>query len=381
MFGIQLIALLTIVAHALGSPQQSPFSVVKPTREIDTWALNPAGDAAVIGVRASDNGRPSYELHHLAINAQYIVPSTLYGPASPDAQYTFLDDHTFLTVSPVNEDEWEIATQYLNYTTLPPAYPPSASQPQPLGTISRSETINQIAYSGEAGILTLHTNSHLILVNLHRDQKHHWAMRSGPSFLPLDSKVDKIATNGTHLVYAAQSNQRYAIYLINLEESVLSPTIIHTSHHTLTAATLGPNDVIAWLSQKDEGTRELWLFDAGVHSWEVPLSFNHSPESIIFSKDGEALYLLAKHDTQQSLFHIWTSVYSDKNSVEPIRIPSNGTIHSAVHVGITPLDHAHLIGVKSDGSRGEGKELWVISHSPHEDPTYNYENIRLTYFT
>lgn len=26
-------------------------------------------------------------------------------------------------------------------------------------------------------------------------------------------------------------------------------------------------------------------------------------------------------------------------------------------------------------------ELWVISHSPHDDPTYNYENIRLTYFS
>ena len=78
-----------------------------------------------------------------------------------------------------------------------------------------------------------------------------------------------------------------------------------------------------------------------------------------------------------SLFHFWTP-QSLHETLKPIRIPSNNTIHSAVHIGITPLYHAHLIGVKS--SLQEGKELYVISHDP-EDPTANYENIRLTQFS
>jgi dipeptidyl aminopeptidase/acylaminoacyl peptidase len=62
-----------------------------------------------------------------------------------------------------------------------------------------------------------------------------------------------------------------------------------------------------------------------------------------------------------------------------VRIPSNGTIHEATHIGITPLEHSHLVGVMS--SLTAARELWVISHSPYDDPTDNYENIRLTYLS
>ncbi|WVQ74294.1 hypothetical protein IAR50_003891 [Cryptococcus sp. DSM 104548] len=64
--------------------------------------------------------------------------------------------------------------------------------------------------------------------------------------------------------------------------------------------------------------------------------------------------------------------------VKPIRIPSNGTIHQVIHVGITPLIHSHLIGLMTERNEGKGEEIWVISHSPQQDRAGKYENIRLT---
>lgn len=118
-------------------------------------------------------------------------------------------------------------------------------------------------------------------------------------------------------------------------------------------------------------------------SHEIPLPGGTSDTLLThldrqFSKNSEALNLLTLHDQDTSIFHIWTPTRSSPPS-SPVRIPSNGTIHSAYHVGITPLDHSHLIGVMS--SLTSAHELWVISHSPHDDPAYNYENIRLTYFS
>ncbi len=88
--------------------------------------------------------------------------------------------------------------------------------------------------------------------------------------------------------------------------------------------------------------------------------------------------MLTLHDQEMSLFHLWTPQSSSRD-ILPTMIPSKGTIHSAIHVGITPLEHSHFVGLKS--SLTSGKELWIISHSPYEDPTDNFEEIRLTNFT
>ncbi|WWC67331.1 uncharacterized protein I206_101239 [Kwoniella pini CBS 10737] len=358
---LRFTAVLAFASFALGLPRQSPFYSKTPnqygTKEIDTWALNPTGDAAVI--RVKNEGYQQQELHLLAINAQYTIPSTCYGPANTDDFYTFLDDKTFLTVSPIKDDIWQLSIQHLNYTTLPPAYPPSAFEPQIIGQITSQKQIRQIVYAAKAGVLTLVTESQLILVKVIQDEGVAWSVKQYKTIL----------------------ENKDTIQLIDLKHEVISPNVIHTSSQRLSAITFGKNGQISWLSQKGEGfKRHLWILEGGT-KWKAPLKFDHSPEQIIFSKDGSALYLLAGHNHQKSLFHLWASQPHDERPIEPTRIPSNGTIHSAIHVGITPLDHAHLIGLKSDASKGEGKELWVISHSPHEDPTYNYENIRLTYFT
>ncbi|WVW81256.1 hypothetical protein I302_103247 [Kwoniella bestiolae CBS 10118] len=357
MIANRLIALFGLCIAASALPHQSPFSSISKAitdggKEIETWALNPTGDAAVIRVK----NRLQHELHLLAINAQYSVPSSYHGSANPNALYSFLDDQTFLSVSPtVEQDIWEVTTQELNYTVNPPAYPPSATSPVSIGKLSLTAAVELLVYSVQAGVLTLVTSRNgLILLNVVK-RGDEWIVAGEPRSVKHDN----------------------LIYLLNLQGSRSSSQLLYQTHNgPLTSPVFGANNHIAWLSDD----RKLWL-STGRDQREVPLNFDLSPKRIIFSKDGKAIYLLAPHNIQQSLFHLWTPSVSDTKPIEPVRIPSNGTIHSAIHVGITPLDHAHLIGVKSDQQRGEGKELWVISHSPHEDPTYNYENIRLTYFT
>lgn len=105
------------------------------------------------------------------------------------------------------------------------------------------------------------------------------------------------------------------------------------------------------------------------------------------SEQGGALNLLALRDQELSLYHLWMpdlhSIAANNQQmplVEPTLIPTSGTIHPGViHVGITPLDHSHLIGVKSFPI--SGPELYVISHSPNQCPADNIEEIKLTNFS
>ncbi|WWD06351.1 hypothetical protein V865_004441 [Kwoniella europaea PYCC6329] len=347
-----LLAVFGLCATALAIPSQIPFSSIENVRKIDTWALNPTGDAAVIRVKSGSQ----HELHLLAINAQFTVPSVLYDAANAQARYTFLDDQTILTATPESEGHegvWDLTTQTLNYTTLPPAYPPSASKHNKLGEVTLGSDLKELVHSAQAGVLTVVLPENLVLIEVAQHEEG-WTIKGEPRLV----------------------KHKELIYLFDLRDTSSSPVLLrHSTKSQLTSTAFGNGENIAWLAD-----HRLWL-SVGRDQGEVQLNFDLSPEKIVFSKDGEAIYLLAPHDDQQSLFHLWTPSKSETIPITPVRIPSNGTIHSAIHVGITPLDHAHLIGIKSDSAKGEGKELWVISHSPHEDPTYNYENIRLTYFT
>ncbi|KAK6904691.1 hypothetical protein I204_06710 [Kwoniella mangroviensis CBS 8886] len=326
MLSGNLLAVFGLCATALAIPSQIPFSSIELIKEIDTWALNPNGDAAVIRVKSGSQ----HELHLLAINAQFTVPSVSYDAANAQARYTFLDDQTILTASPTSEGQ----------------------EGQARGVILRSD-LKELVHSAQASVLTVVLPEDLVLIQVAQHEEG-WAIKGEPQLV----------------------KHKNLIYLFDLHDTSSSPVLLrHSTKSQLIAPTFGNDEHIAWLSD-----RQLWL-STGNDEWEVPLDFDLFPEKIIFSKDGKAIYLLAPHDDQQSLFHLWTPSKSATKPIAPVRIPSNGTIHSAIHVGTTPLDHAHLIGIKSDSAKSEGKELWVISHSPHEDPTYNYENIRLTYFT
>ncbi|OCF60166.1 hypothetical protein L486_02846 [Kwoniella mangroviensis CBS 10435] len=375
MLSGNLLAVFGLCATALAIPSQIPFSSIELIKEIDTWALNPNGDAAVIRVKSGSQ----HELHLLAINAQFTVPSVSYDAANAQARYTFLNDQTILTVSPTSEGQegvWDLTTQILNSTTIPPAYPPSASKPNKLGGVILRSDLKELVHSAQASVLTVVLPEDLVLIQVAQHEEG-WAIKGEPQLVKHKNlKIEGVTSNGTHLAYSASNHTASFIYLFDLHDTSSSPVLLrHSTKSQLIAPTFGNDEHIAWLSD-----RQLWL-STGNDEWEVPLDFDLFPEKIIFSKDGKAIYLLAPHDDQQSLFHLWTPSKSATKPIAPVRIPSNGTIHSAIHVGTTPLDHAHLIGIKSDSAKGEGKELWVISHSPHEDPTYNYENIRLTYFT
>ncbi|WRT63200.1 uncharacterized protein IL334_000103 [Kwoniella shivajii] len=391
MWTIKIPALLGLVSIAFAVPLQTTFNGIEivhrqTAREIDTWALNPAGEAAVIKVKKYTNERPEYELHLLAINAQYTVPSVLYGQAVGESLYTFLDDKTFLTlIESRHKGIWKLSSQTLNCTTIPPAFPPSASPAQMVTKLAVSSNVEQLIFSSGARILSLILKSgEVILLDL-AEEKGNWKIKGKPRTPSFDNLVINDATsNATHLALTARSASSKlpsALYSLSLLDPDATPQRLTTSsRNVLSSPTFGADNHLAWLSQVKDEKRELWLWN-GQDKWKVDLSFEHSPKTVLFSKDGKAIYLLAEHETQQSLFHLWTPNQYAHDAIKPVRIPSNGTIYSAIHVGITPLDHAHLIGLKSDHDKNEGKELWVISHSPHQDPTYNYENIRLTYFT
>lgn len=87
--------------------------------------------------------------------------------------------------------------------------------------------------------------------------------------------------------------------------------------------------------------------------------------------------LLARSGEKTSFWHIWAPQDVIDDHRKPIRIPSDVTVHDAVHIGVTSLNHSHFIGVKS--SAYDPPELWVISHSPYDDPADNFEQIRLTW--
>lgn len=381
-----------------------PWQDVVSIPIIDTWTLNPAGDASVIRTATIDveTDIPSYDLHLLAINAQYTVPTALHGPTHPAALYSFITNDIFVTLLPSQSSfgSWDLTLQVLNYTTLPPAWAPTASEPTILKTVRlgnrRPESMLYSAgpkilsivlgggskdeFAGSLGPLTLLSISKLDEV---------WTVEQLTVFLENDLIIDELAANDSAIAFTAHkpvirpnNATRSILYFLDLFSPSFAVQISSGSFGAVFSPALSSNGQIAWLEQRDNGNwggrKDLWMYD-GHTPWKVPFKdWDLSPSRVIFSENSEALNLLTLNDQDTSLFHIWTPTRSSPPST-PVRIPSNGTIHSVYHVGITPLDHSHLIGVMS--SLTSAHELWVISHSPHDDPTYNYENIRLTYFS
>jgi hypothetical protein len=99
--------------------------------------------------------RTSYDLHLLAINAQFTVPGVVHGPTHPEALYTFLTNDTFATLTPAGPGQWDLTTQFLNYTSLPPAFPPSASKPSRMAQLSFGSKPTQLVFSSQAGVLSV----------------------------------------------------------------------------------------------------------------------------------------------------------------------------------------------------------------------------------
>lgn len=102
--------------------------------------------------------RPSYDLHLLAINAQYTVPTALHGTTHPSAFYSFITNDTFVTLLPSQSSfgSWDFTLQALNYTTIPPAWAPTASKPTILKTVPLGNRRPQgMVYSAKARILSV----------------------------------------------------------------------------------------------------------------------------------------------------------------------------------------------------------------------------------
>lgn len=102
--------------------------------------------------------RPSYDLHLLAINAQYSVPTTLHGATHPAALYSFITNDIFVTLLPSQSSfgSWDLTLQVLNYTTLPPARAPTASEPTILMTLRLgSRRPESMLYSAGPKILSI----------------------------------------------------------------------------------------------------------------------------------------------------------------------------------------------------------------------------------
>ncbi|KAK4685962.1 hypothetical protein P7C73_g4174, partial [Tremellales sp. Uapishka_1] len=337
MWAAAVLLCLPLVVDALPYLDQVPLTSdlsstvtwqeVVATPYLDTWALNPAGDAAVIRVSTVD-----------------VETETPTG------------------------DEWVLSVQSLNYTIAPPAYPPSASEPSVVAHFKLPSSPEKVVYSEGSGKLVLvldgtveasfqHTGS-LVVVDINEAEG---IWDTGEQHFPLA---------GTDLLYTLDLDHLGITQISGGNQgAVFSPTWSFDGK-------------LAWLEQREDGNardqRRLWLHD-GDGKWEVKLKDWHlSPLSVLFSKNGEAINLLTLHSMEQSLYHIWTPNRST-SPVTPILIPSHGTIHEAIHVGISPLNHSHLIGVKS--SLTSARELFVISHSPFEDPTDNLEEIRLTEFS
>ncbi|KAK8844785.1 hypothetical protein IAR55_006635 [Kwoniella newhampshirensis] len=391
---------------------------------IDTWALNPIGDAAVIRVSTTDpeTALTTYDLHLLAINAQFTISSVHQGPTPSNALYTFLSDTTLITLSPsahqtsdgltASEDNegqvWKLSSRILNYTTAPPAFPPSISNEKVMTTLRLKNDPIKLVFSSEVGILSVMTpgeDGGLLLLEVVDVKAGEWKVKDRVG-RPLEKSgmiIDEVVASGTRIALTehgqlekAGVSSHNALYTLDLQDGLDGPLRLISDHTDAIASSpaFGPEGMIAWLEQREGGQKKLWMMNGDDEKWEVQIkNWNMSPSSVLFSKNGEAINLLVSHPDPphpSSLYHLWTPTTPSKPPVTPVRIPSplNMTIRSAIHVGITPLDHSHLIGVMSPlteeetgNGNGNGKELWVISHSPHEDPTGNYENIRLTYLT
>ncbi|ODN94784.1 hypothetical protein L198_04928 [Cryptococcus wingfieldii CBS 7118] len=382
-----------------------------------------------------------YELHLLAINVQYTIPTVLHGPTDPRAVYTFLDDHTLATLSPsspaspsssrlreASRDKkpevtrWELVVQKLNYTSLPSAYPPSLGREKLVRRVELERPPEKLLYSPQNGALVIVLSAPQALEGEERKEETegngpvvqvHLALGDNGQWTTKSKLENPLKNTGLIVLEATIRGPILAFSALNSSLSIpSSSSILYTldmSSHKLTqissahqgsanSPVISSEGKIAWLNQPPlhagnkrvgevrrarEVRRALWLSDdVDGKSRAVGLQdFELSPTGVVFSKDGKAINLLTPHDNSASLFHIWTPSSRSSPPAKPVRIPSNGTIYDAVHVGITPLDHSHLIGSMSEKTDGKGKELWVISHSPHEDPADNYENIRLTWFT
>ncbi|ODN73319.1 hypothetical protein, variant 1 [Cryptococcus amylolentus CBS 6039] len=413
----------------------TPSPHVSDVPSIDTWALNPLGDAAIIRLVTPSSSSEEYELHLLAINAQYTIPTVLHGPTDPRAVYTFLDDHTLATLSPsspaspsssrlpeASRDKkpevkrWDLVVQKLNYTSFPSAYPPSLGRRRLVRRVELERSPEKVLYSSQNGALVIVLSAPQALEGEERTEEKegngpvvqvYLALGDSGQWTTKSKLETPLKNTGLIVLEATIRGPILAFSALNPSLSIpSSPSVLYTldiSSHKLTqissahqgsasSPAISSEGRIAWLNQPPihagnerviEVRRALWLSDdvdgksraVGLQDYEL------SPTGVVFSKDGKAINLLTPHDNSASLFHIWTPSSSSSPPAKPVRIPSNGTIYDAVHVGITPLDHSHLIGSMSEKTDGKGKELWVISHSPHEDPADNYENIRLTWFT
>ncbi|KAL7423625.1 Dipeptidyl-peptidase 5 [Cryptotrichosporon argae] len=378
--------ILVCCGVAAARPAQQPFvdiiglpwDQVLSVPEIDAWALNTVGDAAVIRTSTLDPASETtrHELHLLAINAQFTVPSVLQGAAHPDALYTFLSDDRFATLAPT-ADAWEISLQTLNYTSLPPAYPPSASEPVVLLSIELDEPPRAFLYAAETESLVVVTSRTVRVVGNGRER------RIDLHGLTIDEAAvssDRLALVAYDASARPPTSTRSFLYALDLGSGALAQ-VSTGAGGAVSSPALSDDGKLAWLEQRDDGNlrgqRRLWLAD-GAHVWEVALEFELSPTKVVWSREGVALNLLTLAGPDQAFYHLWTP-NATSGPATPTRIPSAGTIHAAEHIGVTPLNHSHFIAIKS--SLTAGPELWVVSHSPFADPTDNFEEIRLTSFS
>ena len=81
--------------------------------------------------------------------------------------YTFLDDETFVTLTPTRRyDEWSLLRQTLNYTTTPPAHPPSASEPELLAKIRLDGAPKQAIWASVAQQLIIVLEKGLMMIQM-----------------------------------------------------------------------------------------------------------------------------------------------------------------------------------------------------------------------
>ncbi|WVQ74295.1 hypothetical protein IAR50_003892 [Cryptococcus sp. DSM 104548] len=281
---VLLVPLLTLLA-LLGITQALPASQLpltppphehpSPIPSIDTWSLNSLGDAAIIRLttHTSTPGRNEYELHLLAINAQYTIPSVLHGPAHPQAVYTFLDDHTLASRIPSSPSShqthpekpktyiWDLVVQKLNHTSLPSAYPPSLGpeklHPKDWGQKERGEDEKK-------------DNGPVVQVNLTIDADGEWSAKPELRY-PLRTTgliVTEAAIQGDILaptaLVSSLSGPSSATILSTLNTKFSQLTQISSIHHgAASSPAISSEGKIAWLIQPPTAgaQRQLWLAD------------------------------------------------------------------------------------------------------------------------
>ncbi|ORY27488.1 hypothetical protein BCR39DRAFT_497297 [Naematelia encephala] len=370
-----------------------PWQEVVAIPQIDSWALNPSGDAAVLRIATLDpvQDKTSHELHLLAINAQYPIPPIVAESTHPGALFTFLEDDVFATLTPT-DGSWQLATRQLNYSSAQGAHPPSLGGSVEVTKLAIAGQPTQIVYSAKAGILSIvvqggQPDEALLAVKLKQKGDLWKAAEIRRPLADLNLVVEEIAA-GEHqfAVVVSDANRpwnstRTDLYLVDLSSDNAPEHLTRGEHGTVRSPSFAPGGQVAWLQQRQDGNardmRRPWLYDQG-HAWEIDTGdWDLTAEKILFSKDGSALNLLVFHEQVQSFWHIWTPKPTSGPST-PVRIPSSGTVHDAIHIGVTASNHSHFIGIKS--SLVSSHNLWVVSHSPFSDPTDNFEEVRLTWF-